>query len=184
MKLAPTSLPDVIEITPTRHGDDRGWFSETFKRRELGEAGIDIDFIQDNESFSAPAGTLRGLHYQVAPHAQAKLVRVTGGSILDVAVDLRRSSPTFGQHCVVTLSAADGNQLFVPVGFAHGFVTLVDDVTVQYKVSAPYAPDCERAVRWDDPDLAVAWPDQLTEPTLSGKDEAAPLLADQPDVFA
>lgn len=183
MEIIPTSLDGVVEIRPARHGDDRGWFSETYKRHTLRDAGIDIDFVQDNESFSAPEGTLRGLHYQIAPHAQDKLVRVIHGSILDVAVDIRRDSATFGQHVAVTLTADQGNQLLVPVGFAHGFCTLEPNVRVAYKVSGLYAPECERALRWDDPDLAIAWPLPPGGPTLSGKDAVAPLYADQPDLF-
>ena len=183
MEIIPTSLSGVVEIRAKRHGDERGWFSETWKQSALVSAGIDIDFVQDNESFSAPAGTLRGLHYQIAPHPQDKLVRVIQGSILDIAVDIRRSSPTFGQHVAVTLTADDANQLLVPAGFAHGFCTLQADVRVAYKVSGQYAPDCERAIRWDDPDLAIDWPIPAGGPTLSGKDQVAPLLADQPDLF-
>ncbi len=183
MEIIPTMLDSVVEVRPPRHGDDRGWFSEVYKRHELHESGIDIEFVQDNESFSAPAGTLRGLHYQLAPHAQDKLIRVIHGSILDVAVDLRRDSPSFGQHVAVTLTAELGNQLLVPAGFAHGFCTLVDDVRVAYKVSGMYAPDCERAIRWDDPDLAIDWALPAGGPTLSAKDAVAPLLADQPDLF-
>jgi dTDP-4-dehydrorhamnose 3,5-epimerase len=183
MEIIPTALDGVVEIRPPRHGDDRGWFSEVYKRHTLLDAGIDIEFVQDNESFSAPAGTVRGLHYQLAPHAQDKLVRVIRGSILDVAVDIRRESSTFGQHVAVVLTADDGNQLLVPAGFAHGFCTLGPDVRVAYKVSGLYAPDCERAIRWDDPDLAIDWQLPAGGATLSGKDEIAPLLADQPDLF-
>ena len=183
MEIIPTELDGVFEIRAKRFGDHRGWFSETYKSHELTAAGIDIDFVQDNESFSAPLGTLRGLHYQVAPHPQDKLVRVISGSILDVAVDIRRNSPTFGQYVAVTLTGTDGNQLLVPAGFAHGFCTLEPDVRVAYKVSGQYAPDCERAVRWDDPDLAIDWQVPGGEPTLSDKDQIAPLLADQPDLF-
>ena len=183
MEIIPTALDGVVEIRPPRHGDDRGWFSEVYKRHTLRDAGIDIEFVQDNESFSAPAGTLRGLHYQLPPHAQDKLVRVIHGSILDVAVDIRRGSATFGRHAAVTLTAELGNQLLVPAGFAHGFSTLEPDTRVAYKVSAVYAPDCERAIRWDDPALAIDWQLAPGGPTLSGKDAVAPLLADQPDVF-
>jgi dTDP-4-dehydrorhamnose 3,5-epimerase len=183
MEVIKTALDGVVEIRAKRHGDDRGWFCETYKQHALIHAGIDIDFVQDNESFSAPTGTLRGLHYQTAPHAQDKLIRVIHGSILDVAVDIRRASPTFGQHVAVKLTAEDANQLLVPVGFAHGFCTLEDNVRVAYKVSGQYAPDCERAIRWDDPDLAIAWQLPAHGATLSGKDETAPLFADQPDLF-
>lgn len=183
MEFIETALDGVVEIRAKRFGDDRGWFSETYKQHTLRDAGIDIDFVQDNESFSAPTGTLRGLHYQTAPHAQDKLIRVIHGSILDVAVDIRRASPTFGQHVAVTLTEQNANQLLVPAGFAHGFCTLEPDTRVAYKVSGQYAPDCERAIRWDDADLAVAWQLPATGPTLSEKDEIAPLLADQPDLF-
>jgi dTDP-4-dehydrorhamnose 3,5-epimerase len=183
MEIITTALDGVVEIRPRRHGDDRGWFSETYKQHTLRDAGIDIDFVQDNESFSAPVGTLRGLHYQLAPHPQDKLVRVIHGSVLDVAVDIRRDSPTFGQHIAVTLTADAGNQLLVPVGFAHGFCTLEPDTRVAYKVSDRYAPECERAIRWDDADLAIAWQLPPNGPTLSDKDAVAPVLADQPDLF-
>jgi dTDP-4-dehydrorhamnose 3,5-epimerase len=183
MEIIPTTLDGVVEIRPPRHGDDRGWFSEVYKRHTLRDASIDIEFVQDNESFSAPTGTLRGLHYQLPPHAQDKLVRVIHGSILDIAVDIRRGSATFGQHVAVTLTADAGNQLLVPAGFAHGFSTLEPDTRVAYKVSAVYAPDCERAIRWDDPALGIDWKLPPDGPTLSGKDAVAPLLADQPDLF-
>jgi dTDP-4-dehydrorhamnose 3,5-epimerase len=183
MEIITTALSGAVEIRAVRHGDDRGWFSETYKRDVLRDAGIDIDFMQDNESFSAPTGTLRGLHYQIAPHAQDKLVRVIDGSILDIAVDIRRASPTFGQHIAVTLTADDAHQLLVPAGFAHGFCTLEPNVRVAYKVSGKYAPDSERAIRWDDPDLAIGWQLPPGGPTLSDKDEIAPLFANQPDLF-
>lgn len=183
MKLVPTGLADVVEVQPQRFGDDRGWFSEVYKTEVFVGAGLDIDFIQDNESFSAAEGTLRGIHFQIAPHAQDKLVRVIRGAILDVAVDLRRSSPSFGQHVTVELTAEAGNQLLVPAGFGHGFCTLTPDTQVAYKVSGKYSTECERAVRWNDPQLAIAWPARLTEPVLSAKDAVAPMLADQPDLF-
>ena len=183
MEIIDTTLDGVVEIRPPRHGDDRGWFSETYKKHTFRDAGIDIDFVQDNESFSAPAGTLRGLHYQLAPHPQDKLIRVIQGSILDIAVDIRRDSTTFGQHVAVTLTADDGNQLLVPAGFAHGFCTLEADVRVAYKVSGEYSPVCERSIRWDDPDLAIRWTLPAGGPTLSGKDGIAPFLTDQPDLF-
>jgi dTDP-4-dehydrorhamnose 3,5-epimerase len=173
----------VIEIRPARFGDDRGWFSEVYKSAVLADAGIHVDFVQDNESFSAARGTLRGIHYQVAPHPQVKLVRVIRGAILDVAVDLRRSSPTFGEHVAITLSADEGNQLLVPAGFGHGFCTLEPDTQVGYKVSGQYSTECERAIAWNDPDLAVAWPTDLEQPILSAKDMAAPTLVQQSDLF-
>ena len=185
MEFTETDIADVIEIRPKRFGDDRGWFSETYRRDLFTAAGIDLEFVQDNESFSAPVGTLRGLHYQLAPVAQDKLVRVVRGSILDVAVDIREGSPTFGQHVTCELSAAASNQLFVPAGFAHGFLTLTPDVHVAYKVTSLYSAAAERTIRWNDPALGIDWPtvDGVDEPTLSERDAAAPLFADQPDKF-
>lgn len=183
MELIPTPLDGVVEIRTRRFGDERGWFSETYKRSALEAGGIDLDFLQDNESFSAVPGTLRGIHFQVSPHPQAKVIRVVQGSIFDVAVDLRRESPTFGEHVAITLTADTGNQLVIPAGFGHGFCTLEPDVRVAYKVTGTYAPDCERAVRWDDPDLAITWPDVVADgPVLSEKDTVAPFLAEQPDL--
>ncbi len=177
MILRPTRLPEVIEIVPPRFGDSRGWFSETWQRERFVDAGIAIDWMQDNQSFSATRGTVRGLHFQAAPYAQDKLVRVLSGAIFDVAVDLREGSPRFGQWVGVELSAAAGNQLLVPRGFAHGFATLCDDVAVLYKVSARYAPECERAIIWNDPVIGIDWPIEGA-PLLSDKDLAAPPLAD------
>ena len=181
MKFVPTRLPDVVEIIPVRHGDDRGWFSEVFRVDALDAAGIDIEFVQDNESFSAVPGTLRGIHYQTEPWVQTKLVRVLRGAVLDVAVDLRRGSPTFGEHVSVTLTSESGNQLLVPGGFDHAFCTLEPDTHVAYKVDNPYAPEAERSIRWNDPQLAVDWP--TADPVLSARDAVAPLLADQHDLF-
>jgi len=187
MGIRETALDGVVEVTPRRFGDERGWFSEVYKPAPFAEAGIDITFIQDNESFSAVPGTIRGLHYQLDPRAQAKLVRVLRGRVLDVAVDIRRDSATFGEHVAVELTADLGNQLLVPAGFAHAFCTLEPDVHLAYKVSDLYAPESERAIRWDDPEIGIAWPDWSTlgvdGPTLSDKDAVAPLLAEQPDVF-
>lgn len=184
MNFVPTELAEVVEIRPVRHGDGRGWFSEVFKLDAFAEHGIVARFVQDNESFSAAGGTLRGIHYQIEPYAQAKLVRVIRGSMLDVAVDLRRASPTFGAHVAVTLTAQAGNQLLVPAGFGHALCTLEPDTHVGYKVTAPYAPDHERAVRWNDPALAIEWPHLDPDgPVLSDRDAAAPLLDEQPDLF-
>ncbi|MEP1122583.1 MAG: dTDP-4-dehydrorhamnose 3,5-epimerase [Ilumatobacter sp.] len=189
MEFIPTEIPDVVEVVPVRRGDARGWFTEAYRRDLFADAGLALDFVQDNESFSATPGTIRGLHYQLPPFAQDKLVRVLRGSIFDVAVDIRRDSPTFGRHVTRTLSADAGNQLLVPAGFAHGFATLTADVHVTYKVTAPYAADTERSIRWDDADLAIAWPnvvdgvDGTDAPTLSDKDAVAPRFADQPDMF-
>jgi dTDP-4-dehydrorhamnose 3,5-epimerase len=182
MDVIATRPSDVRLIVPKRFGDDRGYFVETWNAQRFAEAGLERSWGQDNQSFSATPGTVRGLHYQLAPHAQTKLVRVLRGSILDVAVDIRRASPTFGHFVTVELSASNLHQLFVPVGFAHGFCTLEPDTIVAYKVDAFYAPDCERAIRWDDPALAIPWPD-FAGASVSGKDAAAPLLADARDFF-
>ena len=169
------ALPGVKEIRPRRHGDERGWFTEVWNRDIWDAAGVALEFVQDNHSYSAAKGVLRGLHYQLAPAAQDKLVRATRGSIFDVAVDIRQSSPTFGRWVGLTLSAALGNQILVPKGFAHGFVTLEEHTEVQYKVTAPYRPDLDRAIRYDDPAIGIDWP--LSDVQLSAKDQAAPLLA-------
>lgn len=168
----------VLLISRPRFEDDRGWFSETYQRAKFAEAGVPDDFCQDNHSLSRPAGTIRGLHFQAPPHAQAKLVRCVRGSIWDVAVDIRRGSPTFGQWQAAELSAANGNQLYVPAGFAHGFVTLEPDTEVIYKVSAFYAPESDAGIRWDDPDIGLPWPLPASGPVLSGKDAVLPLLRD------
>lgn len=177
IEVRPTALDGVTELRPQRHGDERGFFSETWSKRALADAGFDLDFVQDNHSTSAAKGVLRGLHLQVPPVGQVKLVRVSRGSIFDVAVDIRRDSPTFGKWVGVELSADAWNQLLIPHGFAHGFVTLEENCEVQYKVTSPYAPEGERAIRWDDPAIGIDWPirDGLT---LSDRDRAAPLLCD------
>lgn len=167
----------VIEIMPRRIADERGFFSEVWNSEMERVTGVDGAFVQDNHSMSVQPGVLRGLHYQLVPKAQAKLVRVTRGAIFDVVVDVRRSSPGFGRWQGVRLSAAEWNQLFVPVGFAHGFVTLKPHTEVQYKVTAPYDPAQERAIRFDDPAIGIEWPVEGLELTLSPKDRVAPLLA-------
>ena len=178
MKIEPLAIPDVKLITPKRFGDHRGWFVETYSKPRLVEHGVDLEFVQDNHSFSAQVGTLRGLHFQKPPHAQDKLVRVTRGKVLDVAVDIRKGSPWYGQHVSTVLDANDGLQMFVPKGFAHGFVTLTPDTEFLYKVSDVYAPDCDAGIRWDDADLAVDWQlDDLT-PVTSEKDGKLPSFAD------
>jgi dTDP-4-dehydrorhamnose 3,5-epimerase len=185
MKLTPTRLSGVVLIEPAVFSDDRGWFMETFNiaRFEAGlrELGLPVPrpFVQDNHSVSK-AGTLRGLHYQLPPHAQGKLVRVTQGAAFDVAVDIRRGSPSFGQWAGVELSAANKRQLWIPEGFAHGFVALQDDTHFLYKTTDLYARDCERSIRWDDPQIGATWPALagLAQPLLAAKDAAAPLLAD------
>ena len=171
-------LDGVLLLTPRRFGDDRGFFSETFSAPRLVEAGFDRAFVQDNHSLSRAKGVVRGLHFQAPPHAQDKLVRATRGAILDVAVDIRRGSPTYGRHVAAELSAENWAQLLVPVGFAHGFVTLEPDTEVQYKVTDIYAPETEGAIRWNDPDLAVDWPVAEGAATLSDKDAIAPFFAD------
>lgn len=179
------ALPDVLEIVPRKFGDERGFFSETFNRERLRANNVDKDWMQDNQSYSAEAFTLRGLHYQEPPFAQDKLVRVLRGKILDVAVDIRKGSPTFGKWVSLELSAESFNQILVPVGFAHGFVTLVPHTEVFYKVSAPYSGQHDRSIRFDDPDFAIDWLLGGRTPVLSAKDEAAPFLRDieSPFVF-
>lgn len=183
MQVLDTLIPGVRLLRPARFGDGRGFFSETYSRRALAASGIRREFVQDNHSLSGPRGVVRGLHFQVPPAAQAKLVRVVRGAILDVALDLRAGSPTFGRHVAATVSAADWNQIYVPEGFAHGFCTLEPDTEVEYKVSAYYAPVMERGVAWDDPALGIAWPIGTGEAVLSPRDRAWPRLADLPDYF-
>ena len=175
MQIEPTALRDVLILTPRRFGDARGWFMETFSTARMAEAGLDLAWVQDNHSFSATKGTLRGLHFQSPPRAQDKLVRCSRGAILDVAVDIRAGSPTYGQHVAVELTPDNGRQLLVPKGFLHGFVTLMDDTEVQYKCTDLYAPEQDGAVRWDDPALGIDW--GTTAPILSDKDARAPLLS-------
>jgi len=172
------SLDGVYEIIPARYGDERGFFSETYNAAELAEQGIELAFVQDNQSLSKAVGVLRGLHYQVPPFAQDKLVRVVRGAILDVAVDIRASSPTYGKWLSLEVSAEKWNQILVPKGYAHGFVTLAPDTEVVYKVSERYAPDHERSIRFDDPALGIDWRIPVDEVTLSARDRAAPLFAD------
>jgi dTDP-4-dehydrorhamnose 3,5-epimerase len=176
MLIEPTTLPDVLILTPRRFGDARGWFSETWNAARMAEAGLDLRWVQDNHSYSAARGTLRGLHYQSPPRAQDKLVRCSRGAILDVAVDIRSGSPAYGKWVAVELSPDNGRQLLVPQGFLHGFVTLTVDTEVQYKCSDLYAPENDGAVRWDDPVLGIDW--GTSAPVLSDKDARAPLLAE------
>ena len=170
-------IPGVLEITPKKFGDERGFFSETFNTTRYAEAGVDTTWVQDNHSLSASAGVLRGMHFQLPPHAQDKLVRVVRGRVFDVVADIRRGSPTFGRWVGVELSAEKWNQLFVPKGLAHGFLTLEANTELLYKVSDFYSPDCDRAIRYDDPDLAIEWPIAGDGPVLSAKDEQAPFLS-------
>lgn len=170
MQIERLAIPGVMQITPPRYGDHRGYFSVTYNRRFLAEHGIDADFGQDNQSWSAAAGTVRGLHFQYPPAAQAKLVRVVQGLALDVVVDARRGSPTFGHHLTCELSAANGVQIFVPRGCLHGFVTLEAETVLQYKVDNDYAPGLDASVAWDDPDLGIDWGIDRAKATLSAKD--------------
>jgi dTDP-4-dehydrorhamnose 3,5-epimerase len=177
------AIPDVKLITPPILRDERGFFSETYNRTALANAGIGAEFVQDNHSLSRSKGVLRGLHYQLDPHAQGKLVRVTRGCVFDVALDIRYGSPTFGKHVSATLSAQNWAQLWIPPGFAHAFCTLVPNTEVIYKVTDFYAPQSERGLAFDDPDLAIAWPLPLQQAILSDKDRRHPRLRDLPAQF-
>lgn len=178
MKIEPQAIPEVLLITPPRFADSRGFFSETWSRTKLEKHGFDENFVQDNHSYSAASGTIRGLHCQIAPFVQRKLVRVVRGAIWDVAVDLRQGSANYGRHTAATLSAANGQQLWVPPGFLHGFCTLEPDTEVIYKVTGDYDKDSERGVIWNDPGLALPWPVAADAVVLSDKDAALPRLAD------
>jgi dTDP-4-dehydrorhamnose 3,5-epimerase len=183
MIIETTPLEGVKVILPKKHGDARGFFAETYNGQQLLQGGIDAVFVQDNQSLSATVGTIRGLHFQSPPFAQAKLVRVLKGAILDVAVDLRRSSPTYGQSFATELSAENFKQLFVPVGFAHGFCTLLPDTEILYKVTDYYAPSHDHGLAWDDPNLAIAWPVTAEHAVLSDKDRKHPRLAELSSPF-
>ncbi|MCU9849588.1 dTDP-4-dehydrorhamnose 3,5-epimerase [Defluviimonas sp. WL0024] len=178
MNIEETALPGVLILTPRRFGDARGWFSEVWNRKVLTDRGVDVPFVQDNHSFSRDAGTVRGLHFQSPPHAQAKLVRCGRGRILDIAVDIRRGSPNYGKWVGVELSAENGRQLLIPAGFLHGFSTLEPDCEVLYKCSDFYAPECDGAVRFDDPDLGIDWGLDTRAAILSDKDAAAQSFRD------
>ena len=183
MIVSPTKIPDLFSISVTRHGDGRGFFAETYNQRAYSRAAIEAVFVQDNHSVSECAGTVRGLHYQDPPHAQAKLVRCGRGSLFDVVVDIRLGSPTYGQWYGEVLSFENGRQLYIPEGFAHGFMTLEADTEIVYKCSDFYAPECEGAVRFDDPDIGIEWPAVDRSITLSEKDATAPLLRDVKSPF-
>lgn len=173
MQIDKTALPGILILTPRRFGDARGWFSEVWNEKTLAESGISVDFVQDNHSYSRDVGTVRGLHFQSPPHAQAKLVRCGRGRVFDVAVDIRRGSPTYGQWTGVELSAENGRQLLIPAGFLHGFVTREPDSELLYKCSDYYAPDCDGAVRFDDADIGINWGIDTGTAILSDKDAAA-----------
>ena len=183
LKFTPQSIPDVVLIESAVYGDNRGYFVETFRQDLFEEAiGYKVNFIQDNESKSTK-GVLRGLHYQLPPYTQAKLVRVIEGSVLDVAVDIRKSSPTFGQHVAVELTSDNKHQLFVPYGFAHGFIVLSDSATFAYKADNYYAPEHDRGITFDDSNLDIDWRLSLEELQLSDKDKINPTLANAKDLF-
>lgn len=177
-QFTPLGLPGIILIESPRFGDTRGWFSETYSTRVFNAHNIELRFVQDNTSFSAEIGTVRGLHYQTSPFAQDKLVRVVSGRILDVAVDIRRNSPTFGQHVAIELDAERGQQLLIPAGYAHGFVTREPNTLVTYKVTSSYAPDHDYGLFWADPHLAINWGITVADAVLSRKDKALPLFKD------
>jgi dTDP-4-dehydrorhamnose 3,5-epimerase len=184
MLIEALSIPEVLEIQPKKFGDERGFFSETYADAAMEEAGLPTRWVQDNHSYSAAQGVLRGLHYQLSPKAQDKLVRVVRGRIFDVAVDLRHGSPHFGKWVSLEVSASKWNQIFVPRGFAHGFLTLEPDTEVVYKVTENYAPMFDRCIRWDDPDIGIEWPLQGRQPVLSAKDAAATGLSEHQTGFS
>jgi len=184
LEVQPTGIQGVRIVTPRRFEDRRGFFVETYNRQRFQEAGIYVGFVQDNRSLSRETGTVRGLHFQIGQFAQAKLVSVLRGRILDVVVDLRRSSPTYGRHVSTVLSAEAGQHLFVPIGFAHGFCTLEPDTEVAYKVSAYYSQDHDRGLAWDDPELGIEWPVSPDKAILSDKDRQHPRLSELPDYFS
>lgn len=184
MQVVPTAIPDVKVLVPKKFGDHRGFFSETFNRKVFQQlCGFDCQFVQDNHSLSAEPGVVRGLHYQLPPMAQDKLLRVVRGAILDVAVDVRRSSPTFGRHVAEVLSADNWRQIFIPAGFAHGFRTLEPNTEVIYKVTNFYSPEHERGVRWNDPALGIDWGIAEAAAILSDRDRRHPLLAEATELF-
>lgn len=183
MQVVATEIPEVMEIRPVRHRDARGFFSEIFRDDVLRAHGIDPAFVQENHSLSVDRGVVRGLHFQIPPMAQAKLVRAGAGSILDVAVDIRRGSPSYGRHVAVVLSAAEGNQLYVPEGFAHGFCTLEPNSEVIYKVNRYYSREHDCGLAWDDPAIGIAWPVRTADAVLSDKDRRQPVLAELPAHF-
>jgi len=183
MRFERLSIPDVVKIIPARIGDSRGYFSEVFKDEWFRQNVADIGFVQDNQSLSATPFTVRGLHFQLNPFAQGKLVRCIAGSVFDVAVDIRKGSPTYGKWVGAELSAENGEQLWIPAGFAHGFATLVPDTVLHYKVTATYSGEHDRGLVWNDEDIGISWPFSSNEPTLSAKDKVQPKLAELPPYF-
>ncbi|HMN37075.1 MAG TPA: dTDP-4-dehydrorhamnose 3,5-epimerase [Hyphomicrobium sp.] len=183
MKFERLAISDVVLITPPIYRDDRGFFSEVWNGRALAGAGLDLDFVQDNHAYSKPAGTVRGLHFQLPPMAQDKLVRCSRGAILDVAVDIRRSSPTFGKYVSAVLSGENWRQLLVPKGFAHGYITLKPDTEVLYKVTQYYSPAHDKGVAWDDPAIGIEWGAHAGHAVLSNKDKTQPKLAQAAELF-
>ncbi len=183
MQFETTEISGLLTIAPKRHGDTRGWFSEEFREDLFRERAGEVRFVQHNRSLSGPKGTVRGLHFQIPPKAQGKLVQCPRGRVLDVAVDLRASSPTRGRHVAVELSAENGRQLWIPAGFAHGFCTLEDDCELAYMVTDYYSPAHDRGLRWDDPDLGIDWPVAAADAILSPKDRTQPLFAEIGAIF-
>jgi dTDP-4-dehydrorhamnose 3,5-epimerase len=183
MEILPLEIGDVKLVKTPRFGDARGFFSEVYRKATFVDAGLDVEFVQDNHSKSERAGTVRGLHFQLPPHAQDKLVRVTHGRILDVAVDVRRGSPTFGRHVAVEISAENWLQVFIPAGFAHGYCTLERDTEVLYKVSSLYAPQSDAGIAWNDPDLGIVWPVDAGSALVSEKDGKLPRFKDVRALF-
>jgi len=183
MIVTETQIPEVKLIAANKFGDDRGFFSETFNFERYRAEGVTMNAVQDNHSLSGPVGTVRGLHFQIPPKSQAKLVRVVRGAVFDVAVDLRKGSPTYGKHVTAVISAKEWNQLYIPKGFAHGFCTLEPDTEFLYKVDDYYSPEHEQGIQWDDPELGIAWPVEAGKALLSSKDTGNPCLADILDYF-
>jgi len=183
MDIVELAIPDVKIIRAKKFGDHRGFFSETYSKRVFDAAGLALDFVQDNQSLSAEVGTVRGLHFQLPPFAQDKLLRVTKGAVFDVAVDIRRGSPTFGRHVSAVISAEEWNQILIPIGFAHGFCTLEPDTEVLYKVTNFYSPQHDRGLLWNDPELGIDWPVAADKARLSDKDRKHPRLAELGDLF-
>lgn len=183
LQVTETEIADVKLIVPRIQRDDRGFFSETYNKAGLAALGMNLEFVQDNHSLSVERGVVRGLHFQIPPFAQHKLVRVIRGSVFDVAVDIRRASPTYGKHVARVISAADWNQFLIPVGFAHGFCTLEANTEVIYKVTSYYSPEHDRGLLWNDPDLGIAWPIADAQAILSKKDRALPRFSELPAYF-